>query len=386
MRVVREAAELDEAIRGARGEAESAFGDGRLMLERFLERPRHVEVQVFGDAHGGCVHLFERECSVQRRYQKIIEESPSPFIDAATRAAMTAAAVRAAQAVGYVECRHHRVHRRRRRALLFHGDEHAPAGRASGDRTASPASISSNGSCASHPASGCRSRKQRNPPAAATPSRRASTARTRAAASCPRSGASGASRIRRADENWRIDTGIADGDAITVHYDPMIAKVIASGADRAAALATLRRNLDRTAVFGVANNLPLLRAIAAHPAFAAGDVDTGFVDRELAALTADPPPEPEALLLAASLALAERKRPGRRRLRPGRQGDGWRRGAAPVQSVGLRTPGFLRLRRDPRATGSHSRAATRGSGPRLESARRRTLSRWMRAAARANSS
>jgi 3-methylcrotonyl-CoA carboxylase alpha subunit len=102
MRVVREAAALDEALRGARGEAESAFGDGRLMLERFLERPRHVEVQVFGDSHGNCVHLFERECSVQRRYQKIIEESPSPFIDETTRAAMTAAAVRAARAVGYV--------------------------------------------------------------------------------------------------------------------------------------------------------------------------------------------------------------------------------------------------------------------------------------------
>ena len=102
MRVVHEAAALDEAIRGARSEAENAFGDGRLMLERFLQRPRHVEVQVFGDAHGACVHLYERECSVQRRYQKIIEESPSPFINADTRAAMTAAAVRAAKAVGYV--------------------------------------------------------------------------------------------------------------------------------------------------------------------------------------------------------------------------------------------------------------------------------------------
>ncbi len=102
MRVVREAAALAEAVRGARGEAENAFGDGRLMLERFLERPRHVEVQVFADDHGRCVHLFERECSVQRRYQKIIEESPSPFIDAATRAAMTDAAVRAAKAFCYV--------------------------------------------------------------------------------------------------------------------------------------------------------------------------------------------------------------------------------------------------------------------------------------------
>ncbi len=145
-----------------------------------------------------------------------------------------------------------------------------------------------------------------------------------------------------ASENWRIDAGIADGDSVSVHYDPMIAKVIASGADRASALATLGRNLDRTAVFGVANNLPLLRAIAAHPAFAAGDVDTGFVDRELAALNQVSPPEPEALLLAASLALAERRPPGAGHS-PWSQGDGWRTGAAPIQSVGLRTPGFQRI-------------------------------------------
>ena len=134
MRVVRDAAELAEAVRGARGEAENAFGDGRLMLERFLERPRHIEVQVFGDSHGDCLHLFERECSVQRRYQKIIEESPSPFLKPATRAAMTAAAVRAARAVGYVNAGTIEFIVERRRRILLHGNEHAPAGRASGDR------------------------------------------------------------------------------------------------------------------------------------------------------------------------------------------------------------------------------------------------------------
>jgi 3-methylcrotonyl-CoA carboxylase alpha subunit len=138
--------------------------------------------------------------------------------------------------------------------------------------------------------------------------------------------------------DWRIDTGIADGDEVTVHYDPMIAKVIAAGPDRASALATLKHNLDRTAVFGVANNLPLLRAITAHPAFAAGDVDTGFVDRELAVLTADRAPRPEALLLASRLALEERQPAQADVASPWSRGDGWRSSAPAEQLIGLRTP------------------------------------------------
>jgi 3-methylcrotonyl-CoA carboxylase alpha subunit len=154
-------------------------------------------------------------------------------------------------------------------------------------------------------------------------------------------------RIRRfayptPDEAWRVDAGIADGDTISVHYDPMIAKVIATGADRAGALASLRHRLDRTAVFGVADNLPLLRAIAAHPAFAAGDVDTGFVDRELPALTRDLPPEPESVLLAASLALAERSFHAGSQPSPWALADGWRAAADGVQSIGLRTPAHSR--------------------------------------------
>jgi len=342
MRVVRKAAELDEAVRGARGEAENAFGDGRLMLERFLERPRHVEVQVFGDEHGGCVHLFERECSVQRRYQKIIEESPSPFIDAATRKAMTDAAVRAAKAVGYVNAG--------TIEFIVGGDgafyfmemntrlqvEHPVTERVTGlDLVEWQLRV----------ASGERLPLEQDRIASC-----GHAIEARIYSEDPRRGfLPSVGRIRRfahppAGEDWRIDAGVADGDEITVHYDPMIAKVVASGPDRAAALAALRRHLDRTAVFGVANNLPLLRALARHPAFTAGDVDTGFVDRELAALTADPAPPPEALLLAASLALAGRAPPAGVAASPWQLADGWRAGADASQTVGIRTPAFLRLR------------------------------------------
>jgi len=342
MRVVRAPAELDEAIRGARGEAESAFGDGRLMLERFLERPRHVEVQVFGDATGACLHLFERECSVQRRYQKIIEESPSPFIDAPTRAAMTAAAVRAAQAVGYVNAGtiefivdadgDFYFMEMNTRLQVEHPVTEAVTGL---DLVEWQLRIAS-GECL--------------PLSQEEIRQRGHAIEARIYSEDPRRGfLPSVGRVRRfahpaADAHWRIDAGIAEGDDITVHYDPMIAKVIAAGPDRASALATLRHGLDRTAAFGVANNLPLLRAIAAHPAFAAGDVDTGFVDRELADLTAERAPRPEALLLAARLALDEREPELADAASPWGRGDGWRSSGNAEQSMGLRTPTLRRWR------------------------------------------
>jgi len=342
MRVVRGPAELDEAIRGARGEAENAFGDGRLMLERFLERPRHVEVQVFGDTHGNCVHLFERECSVQRRYQKIIEESPSPFIDAPTRAAMTAAAVRAARAVGYVNAGTIEF------IVAAEGDfffmemntrlqvEHPVTEAVTGlDLVEWQLRVASG---------------EKLPLAQDAIRQQGHAIESRIYSEDPRRGfLPSVGRVRRfahppADDAWRIDTGIADGDAVTVHYDPMIAKVVAAGPDRERALAKLRHCLDRTAVFGVANNLPLLRAVAAHPAFAAGDVDTGFVDRELAALVAERDPQPESLLVAARLALDARRHGGPSSPSAWELGDGWRAGAASEQSVGLRTPTHRRWR------------------------------------------
>jgi 3-methylcrotonyl-CoA carboxylase alpha subunit len=340
MRVVRAAGELAEAITGARGEAESAFGDGRLMLEKFLERPRHIEVQVFGDRHGNCIHLFERECSVQRRHQKIIEESPSPFIDAATRAAMTAAAVRAAQAVGYVNAgtiefivgndgRFYFMEMNTRLQV-----EHPVTEQVTGlDLVEWQLAIAAGG---------------RLPLAQDAVRPRGHAIEARIYSEDPRRGfLPSVGRIesfRRPadDDSWRVDSGVEDGDAISVHYDPMIAKVIATGPDRASAIAALRQNLDRTAVAGVASNLPLLRAIAAHPQFLAGDVDTGFVDRELAALTAECAPAPESLLLAASLALAADRVYGD--ASPWAQGDGWRAGGPALRAIGLRLPAFHRLR------------------------------------------
>ena len=283
MRVVRNAAELPEAIRGARGEAESAFGDGRLMLERFLVRPRHIEVQVFGDGNGECLHLFERECSVQRRYQKIIEESPSPFIKSATRTAMTTAAVRAAKAAGYVNAGtvefivstdgEFYFMEMNTRLQVEHPVTEAVTGLdlvewqllvASGE----PLPLTQDQLHQQGHAIEARIYSE-DPRRGFLPS-----TGTIERFACPPQ-----------DANWRVDRGVEDGDAITVYYDPMIAKVIASGADRASALAVLKDRLARTAVFGVATNLPLLREIAMHPQFAAGDMDTAFVDRELEALT-----------------------------------------------------------------------------------------------------
>ena len=349
MRVVRDAAGLEEALRGARGEAENAFGDDRLMLERFLERPRHIEVQVFGDTHGNCLHLFERECSVQRRYQKIIEESPSPFIDATTRGAMAAAAVRTARAVGYVNAgtvefivgadgAFHFMEMNTRLQV-----EHPVTEIVTGlDLVEWQLRIASG---------------ERLPLGQEQVTQQGHAIEARIYSENPRRGfLPSTGRIERLacppeDANWRIDRGVEEGDTITVHYDPMIAKVIASGHDRDAALGVLRHRLDRTAIFGVATNLALLREIARHPQFEAGDVDTGFVDRELEALTRPRPPASESLLLAAELALdtvAVNATHGDADS-PWACGDAWRASGSSGQAIGLQIPAFQRLRASRRA-------------------------------------
>jgi len=345
MRVVRDAADLAEAIRGARGEAENAFGDGRLMLERFLERPRHIEVQVFGDGHGDCLHLFERECSVQRRYQKIIEESPSPFLKPATRAAMTEAAVRAARAVGYVNAGTIEFIVSAEGEFFFMEMntrlqvEHPVTESVTGLDLVEWQLLVASG--------------ERLPLDQQQLRQQGHAIEARLYSEDPRRGfLPSTGRIERfacpaPDAQWRVDRGVEDGDAITVYYDPMIGKVIASGPDRAAALATLRQRLAHTAVFGVATNLPLLRAIASHPQFAAGDVDTGFIDRELETLTRPVPVVPESLLLAASLALDAGARSA---ASPWARADAWRMTGSGRQAIGLRTPDFRQLRATRRGT------------------------------------
>ncbi|MGH8130349.1 MAG: biotin/lipoyl-containing protein, partial [Steroidobacteraceae bacterium] len=273
---------------------------------------------------------------------KIIEESPSPFIDAATREAMTTAAVRAAKAVGYVNAGtvefivdadgSFYFMEMNTRLQVEHPVTEAVTGL---DLVEWQLRVASG---------------EPLPLAQREIRQRGHAIEARLYSEDPRRGfLPSVGRVDRfahppEDGEWRVDTGIADGDTITVHYDPMIAKVVSSGRDRAAALARLKHQLDRTAIFGVASNLPLLRAIAAHPDFAAGNVDTGFVDRELAALTQESAPPSEALLLAASVALDERAMTAESRVSPWSRGDGWRNAGTVVQSVGLRTPGFLRLR------------------------------------------
>ena len=160
MRKVMEAGELEAALEAARREARNAFGDDRVLVEKLITRPRHIEVQVFGDSHGDAVHLFERDCSLQRRHQKVVEEAPAPGISEAMRSALGEAAVRAARAISYEGAGTIRVYRRcvrwsRKRALLFHGNEHPPAGRAPGYRTGDRPRTWWNGSCALRQASPC---------------------------------------------------------------------------------------------------------------------------------------------------------------------------------------------------------------------------------------
>ncbi len=279
-------AALDEAIAAARREATRAFGDGTLYVERRVERPRHVEIQVFADAHGGCVHLFERECSIQRRHQKIVEETPSPALTPAIRARMGAAAVAAARAAGYVnagtiefllegtgdDARFYFLEMNTRLQV-----EHAITEAVTGvDLVQAQLTVAAGGPlpwtqdalvprghaievrlCAEDPAQGF----------------------------LPQAGRLLACRFPHAP-GLRVDAGVERGDAIPVQYDSLVAKIVAHAATRDAAIARLAAALRRTVIFGVRTNTTLLTRILAHPRFVAGDVDTGFVADELESLLA----------------------------------------------------------------------------------------------------
>ena len=268
MRVVREPSELEEALEAAAREAEAAFGDGTVFCERYVERPRHVEIQLLADTHGTVLALGERDCSVQRRHQKVLEESPSPAVDPELRAEMSEAAVAFAKGIGYASAgtaefmldgRDFFFLELNGRIQVEHPVTELVSGRdlirdqiriAEGERLEP-----SNSLLQGH------------------------AVEVRLYAEDPRSFLPQAGTLERLrlPSGIRVDAGVAEGDEIGIGYDPMIAKLIAHGPTRAEALARLGDALAETEVGGVTTNLPFLRWLVAHPVLQAGEATTAFL-------------------------------------------------------------------------------------------------------------
>jgi 3-methylcrotonyl-CoA carboxylase alpha subunit len=305
MRVVRSADEFTDALRLARGEAQSAFGDQRVLLERFLERPRHVEVQVFADRHGHAVYLGDRDCSMQRRHQKIIEEAPAPGLADATRRAMGEAAVRAALAIGYegagtVE-------------FLYDGDggfhfmemntrlqvEHPVTEMVTGQdlvkwqllvAAGEPLPLGQEDIVIHGHAIEARVYAE-DPADDFKPAPGRITFMAEPAAS----------------RHVRIDSGVREGDNITSHYDPMIAKLVCWDEQRPLAVRRINRALEDYRIVGVTHNLGFLADVLDARPFVAGDLSTSFLTEHAALLTGRDPLAPERFLALAALAVAEQR-------------------------------------------------------------------------------
>jgi acetyl/propionyl-CoA carboxylase alpha subunit len=305
MRVVRSAAEAPEAIASAGREALGAFGDGTLYVERLIERPRHVEVQVFGDAQGNVIHLFERECSVQRRHQKIVEESPSPALTPALRARMGDAAVAAARAAGYRnagtieflldgegdEARFYFLEVNTRLQV-----EHPITEAVTGlDLVRAQLAVAAGGPL---------------PWTQGSVRQRGHAIECRVYAEDPANGflpQAGRLLVYRepGGPGVRVDAGVAEGDVIPVNYDPLVAKVIVHAESRGAAIERAVSALRAFPILGVRTNLTFLTRLLQHPGFRTGQADTGFVDAHVGVLVDDGEPPVEALAAAAAA------RPGR---------------------------------------------------------------------------
>jgi acetyl/propionyl-CoA carboxylase alpha subunit len=277
MRVVRDPAELEDSVEAARREAKTAFGDDRVYCERYVERPRHVEIQLLADEHGTVISLGERECSIQRRHQKVLEESPSPALDRELRARMSEAAVAFGQALGYRSAGtvEFMLDGRDFYLLELNGRiqvEHPVTELVTGvDIVREQLRVASG--------------ERLN----AEPRFEGSAVEVRLYAEDPRTFLPQAGRIEqlRLPTGIRVDAGVDEGDEVGVAYDPMIAKLIAHGPTRDEALLRLQDALAETAVEGLTTNLPFLRWLAAHPAVRAGRTTTAFLS-EYAPLSAPP--------------------------------------------------------------------------------------------------
>ena len=297
MRVVTAAADFATALQSARQEAASSFGDDRVLIERYLQRPRHIEVQIFADAHGNAVYLFERDCSAQRRHQKVLEEAPAPGLSEAQRDRMGAAAVAAARAVGYVgagtvefvaeddgffflemNTRLQVEHPVTEMITGFDLVEWQLRVAAGEPLPVTQSAIAINGHA-------IEARLYAEDPAHDF---------------APSVGQLTLFRTPAETKDIRVDTGFATGDKVSIHYDAMLAKLICHAPARDAALRRMAMALADCAVTGVASNLDLLGRIVTHPQFAAGGIDTGFIAREGATLlVAQGTPPSDVLAIAA---------------------------------------------------------------------------------------
>ncbi|MBL6080592.1 acetyl/propionyl/methylcrotonyl-CoA carboxylase subunit alpha [Belnapia sp. T18] len=297
MRPVLGAEDFPTQLAGARREAKAAFGDDRVLLERYLQRPRHVEVQVFADSHGNTIHLHTRDCSVQRRHQKVLEEAPAPDLPEALRTRLHEAAIAAARAVGYVSAGTVEFIVEGEDAFFMEMNtrlqvEHPVTEMVTGlDLVEWQLRI----------AAGERL------PLGAAPAPHGHSVEVRLYAEDPaRDFRPSTGPLRRFHlpspaPDLRIESGVVEGDAITPYYDPMIAKLVAWGPDRQAALTRLSAALAECRIAGIASNLGFLARLAAHPAMLAAQLDTGFAGRHAAALQPPPGPAPRIALAAAAL-------------------------------------------------------------------------------------
>ena len=335
MRMIGDAAALADGLAGARREAKAGFGDDTLLIEKYLGKPRHIEMQVFADTHGNVVHVFERDCSIQRRHQKVVEEAPAPGMTAAMRAAMADAAVKAAQAIDYVgagtveflveaermgapDCFYFMEMNTRLQV------EHPVSEMIAGvdlvewqirvaDGEALPMTqdqIQLDGHAvevrlyAEDPLRDFR----------------------------PSPGPLDHFRTPLEDTHVRIDTGVREGDEVTMYYDPMIAKVIGWDRDRTSAIARLGQALEQTHVVGTTTNLDFLSAICGSAAFIEADLDTGFIEQNAKTLFPEAGAVDAATLALTALAeliwqgdaAARKGRVGGDPYSPWQMNDGWR--------------------------------------------------------------
>ncbi len=342
MRRVDAAADFEAALASCQREAKSAFGDDRVLVEQYVLKPRHIEIQVFADSFGDCVYLFERDCSVQRRHQKVLEEAPAPGMTAERRAAMGRAAVEAAKAVGYVgagtvefiahpDGRFYFMEMNTRLQV-----EHPVTEMVTGlDLVEWQLRV----------AYGERLPKRQDQLAI---DGHAIEARIYAEdpdrGFLPSTGKLVHLAQPYASHHVRIDTGVEEGDSITPFYDPMIAKLIVHDSDRRSALARMRDALAHYRIVGVANNVEFLGRLIATPSFAGADLDTALIEREYAALFPPPSEPPDDAWLIAALAEVERDAAAARKAAertgdpysPWHLHDGWRLNGRSLRRLGFR--------------------------------------------------